>query len=116
MATFISLMSWTEQGIKDFRATVDRAEMAKKAAEQLGGTLKEVYWTVGPYDLVAVDGASGKQVWRHSAATWDKNVTAPRTAGGGGKEDGARAEPTAQPRGQHERGNGVEPHGRGEYQ
>jgi len=54
MATFISLMSWTEQGIKDFRATVDRAEMAKKAAEQLGGTLKEVYWTVGPYDLVAV--------------------------------------------------------------
>jgi uncharacterized protein with GYD domain len=54
MATFISLVNWTEQGIKDYRESVHRAEMSEKAAEQLGGTVKEVYWTTGPYDLVAV--------------------------------------------------------------
>ncbi len=54
MATYISLMNFTEQGIKDYRDTVNRAEMATKAVEQLGGTVKETYWTVGPYDLVAV--------------------------------------------------------------
>jgi uncharacterized protein with GYD domain len=52
--TFISLMNWTEQGVKDYRETIHRAEMAEKAAEQLGGTVKGLYWTVGPYDVVAV--------------------------------------------------------------
>jgi uncharacterized protein with GYD domain len=54
MPTFISLINWTEQGIRDYREAVNRAEMSEKAAEQLGGTVKEIYWTTGPYDLVAV--------------------------------------------------------------
>jgi uncharacterized protein with GYD domain len=53
MAKYISLISWTDQGIKNFRDTVDRAHAAQKAAEQLGGSLT-VYWTVGPYDIVAM--------------------------------------------------------------
>ncbi len=53
MAKYFSLISWTDQGIKNFRDTVDRAEAAQKVAEQLGGSLT-VYWTVGPYDIVAM--------------------------------------------------------------
>lgn len=53
MRTYISLINWTDQGIRNFRETVDRAEMAEKAAEQLGGSIK-VYWTVGEFDVVAI--------------------------------------------------------------
>jgi uncharacterized protein with GYD domain len=52
MATFISLINWTDQGAKDAARTVERAEAAKSLAE-MGGSL-EVYWTMGQYDIVAV--------------------------------------------------------------
>lgn len=54
MATFVSLISWTDQGIKNFRDTVSRADAASAAAEKMGGKIRDLYWTVGPYDLVAV--------------------------------------------------------------
>lgn len=54
MGTYISLIDWTDQGIKGFRDTLERAEMAGKVAEQLGGKLKDVYWTVGEHDIVAI--------------------------------------------------------------
>lgn len=53
MAKYISLISWTEKGIAEYRETVSRAKAAQQAAAALGGSL-EVHWTVGPYDLVAV--------------------------------------------------------------
>ena len=58
MATYINLLNWTEKGIGQFKGTVERAEAAKQLAEKLGGRLKEIYWTVGPYDLVAVSEAA----------------------------------------------------------
>jgi uncharacterized protein with GYD domain len=54
MPTYISLMNWTEKGVAGFRGTVDRAEAGKALAAKFGGALKEIYWTVGPYDIVAV--------------------------------------------------------------
>ncbi len=54
MPTYISLMNWTEKGLAGFRGTVDRAEAANALAAKFGGALKEIYWTVGPYDIVAV--------------------------------------------------------------
>jgi uncharacterized protein with GYD domain len=53
MARYVSLLSWTEQGAKDYRHTVDRAEAAKKLATDLGGSL-ETLWTLGSYDVVAI--------------------------------------------------------------
>jgi uncharacterized protein with GYD domain len=53
MSTFVSLINWTDEGVKAFKDTVDRAETAQKLAAKYGGSF-EVYWTVGPYDLVAV--------------------------------------------------------------
>jgi uncharacterized protein with GYD domain len=54
MATYISLINWTDKGISQFKDTVERAEAAKKLIAKFGGTLKEIYWTVGPYDLVTI--------------------------------------------------------------
>jgi uncharacterized protein with GYD domain len=54
MSTFVSLINWTEQGVANAKNTVNRSEDAKRAATAMGGSLKEIYWTVGPYDLVTV--------------------------------------------------------------
>ena len=47
----------TEQGVGAFKDTVDRAEAAQQLAGKFGGKLKEIYWTIGPYDIVAVSEA-----------------------------------------------------------
>lgn len=58
MPTYISLINWTEKGVAGFRDTVDRAEAGKALAAKFGGALREIYWTVGPYDIVAITEAS----------------------------------------------------------
>lgn len=54
MATYIALCNFTEQGISRVKETTQRADAAKKAAKQLGVDLREIYWTTGRYDLVAI--------------------------------------------------------------
>jgi uncharacterized protein with GYD domain len=53
MPKYVSLISWTEQGIANYKDTVSRAKAAQQVAADLGGSL-EVHWTVGPYDIVAL--------------------------------------------------------------
>jgi uncharacterized protein with GYD domain len=54
MPTYISLINWTDQGIRDFKETVSRAQAATELAGRMGGQLQHIYWTVGPYDIVTV--------------------------------------------------------------
>lgn len=54
MPTFVTLMNWTDQGIKSFRDSTDRADAARAAWQPLGITLKDIYWTIGSYDLVCI--------------------------------------------------------------
>ena len=54
MPTYVALIDWTEQGVKNFRDTVDRYEASRGQFEQMGVRLTQVYWTVGAHDLVAV--------------------------------------------------------------
>jgi uncharacterized protein with GYD domain len=54
MPTYISLINWTEQGIRAGKETLDRASAAAALAESMGGKLKDIYWTVGQYDVVTV--------------------------------------------------------------
>ncbi|HEX6401444.1 MAG TPA: GYD domain-containing protein [Actinomycetota bacterium] len=53
MAKYVSLISWTEQGIKSYQDSVARAEDAMKVAADMGGSL-QVLWTLGEYDIVAI--------------------------------------------------------------
>ena len=54
MATYILLANYTEQGIKGIKDTVKRTESVKELAKKAGCTMKESYWTLGAYDVVAV--------------------------------------------------------------
>lgn len=54
MATFISLLSFTDQGIRSIKESPKRAEAVKAMAKKMGVTIKELYWTLGHYDLVVV--------------------------------------------------------------
>jgi uncharacterized protein with GYD domain len=54
MPTFISLLNWTDQGIRAYGGTIDRSEAFAATLEGLGARLVDLYWTEGPYDLVGV--------------------------------------------------------------
>lgn len=54
MATFISLVNFTDQGIRGVKDSPKRAEAFKATAKKLGVTVKEIYWTVGRYDVVTI--------------------------------------------------------------
>ncbi len=54
MATFIVLLNFTDQGIRNVKETPGRYEKFRTMAEKQGVTVKNVYWTVGHYDIVMV--------------------------------------------------------------
>jgi uncharacterized protein with GYD domain len=54
VTTYVVLFNWTEQGIRNYKDSPNRAEAAKKQWGEAGIQIKDLYWTVGPFDLVAV--------------------------------------------------------------
>lgn len=54
MATYIALSSFTDQGIRNVKETTKRADAVKEAGRKVGVEMKEIYWTLGQYDLVVV--------------------------------------------------------------
>ena len=54
MAIFISLTSFTDQGIRNVQDTVKRADAVKAVASKFGVTVKDMYWTIGNHDMVVV--------------------------------------------------------------
>ena len=54
MPTYITLMNWTDQGIRTARETVQRRDQSDALAQKHGARIEQVYWTVGPYDIVAI--------------------------------------------------------------
>ena len=54
MALYIVLASFTEQGIRNIKDSPKRAEAFKDMAKKCGATVKDVFWTLGQYDIVAI--------------------------------------------------------------
>ena len=54
MPTYVVLMNWTDQGVRTVKDTVQRREQADALAFRHGARIEQVYWTVGPYDIVAI--------------------------------------------------------------
>ena len=54
MATFISLVNFTEQGIQNYKVSPERAAKFKSMAQKAGATVKEIYWTIGTCDAVII--------------------------------------------------------------
>jgi uncharacterized protein with GYD domain len=54
VTTYIMLINWTEQGVKNVRESPKRLDAAKKLLGEMGGSFKEFFLTMGDYDMVAV--------------------------------------------------------------
>jgi uncharacterized protein with GYD domain len=50
MPRYLSLIHFTDQGIRDIRDSTHRAEEFKRAVERSGGKTVDVYWAIGQYD------------------------------------------------------------------
>src|SRR6266850_7566384 len=61
MATFITLGNFTDQGIRNIKDTTRRAEAFRAMAQKAGVTVKELYYTMGQYDIVAIVEAPDEQ-------------------------------------------------------
>ena len=54
MATYISLVTYTQDGIKAIKESPRRVDGVRALAERLGGRMGDLYLTMGAYDLVAI--------------------------------------------------------------
>jgi uncharacterized protein with GYD domain len=63
VATYVVLMNWTEEGIKGFKDSTKRAAAAAEGMREMGITLKDIYWTIGTYDVVCVFDASDEETF-----------------------------------------------------
>ena len=54
MAINISLVNYTEQGIKSIKDSPKRAQGFRDLAKKHGVSVREIYWTAGQYDMVVI--------------------------------------------------------------
>jgi len=54
VTTYVVLINWTEQGVKNVRESPKRLDAAKKLLADMGGSFKDFYLTMGDCDMVAV--------------------------------------------------------------
>jgi len=52
--TYVSLVNWTDRGAQNFQDTIHRAEEFTKLVENSGGSVRDVLWTLGDYDSLAI--------------------------------------------------------------
>ena len=54
MPTYIALSTFTDQGIRAVRDTTKRAAAVKELAASFGVDMRNIYWTLGEFDLVVI--------------------------------------------------------------
>lgn len=54
MATYVTLINWTDQGIRAVKDSPKRLDAFKQMLKNAGGELRGVYLTLGAYDMVAI--------------------------------------------------------------
>ncbi len=52
MAMYVSLLQFTEQGIRNVKDTIKRGTAATAEAEKMGVKVTNSFWTMGTYDVV----------------------------------------------------------------
>ena len=63
MATYITLIRYTQQGIQNMKESPARLDKAKEAIKAAGGELKTFYLTMGQYDAVVISEAPSDEVY-----------------------------------------------------
>jgi uncharacterized protein with GYD domain len=77
MATYISLIKFTQQGITNIKDAAARLDSRKESLKALGTELKAFYLTMGRYDVVAIIEAPNDETAAKAAlaSASDGNVT-----------------------------------------
>ena len=61
MVTYIGLLNFTDKGMQGVKDTTKRAAAAKEMAKKFGVNMRDIFWTMGKYDLVCVLEAENEQ-------------------------------------------------------
>jgi uncharacterized protein with GYD domain len=54
MSTYVALLSWTDQGMRNISDSPKRLDASKKILAEMEGTVRAFYMTMGHYDMVLV--------------------------------------------------------------
>lgn len=54
MPLYVALGNWTDQGVKNVKDTAKRADAFAAAAKSMNCTVREILYTMGPYDLLTI--------------------------------------------------------------
>jgi uncharacterized protein with GYD domain len=61
MAAYIIMTHFTEQGARNIKDSPKRAEVAIALGKKMGVKVKEIFWTIGPYDTLMVAEAANDE-------------------------------------------------------
>ena len=82
MATFITTIKFTQQGVKGVNQTTKRAAALKAAAKKMGVKVTEIFWTMGDADGVLIfqapDDQTAASLLLHLAAAGNVQTTTVR--------------------------------------
>lgn len=54
MPTYILMLKWTSQGLKEIKQSADRLDAARKSFASEGITLKQFYMVMGEHDAIII--------------------------------------------------------------
>ena len=54
MAMYVSLIQFTDEGIRNIKDTIKRSQAAMAEAEKMGMKIIQPLWTMGAYDVVVL--------------------------------------------------------------
>jgi uncharacterized protein with GYD domain len=54
MATYVTLLSYTQKGVESIKQLPARIDAAKQAAKAVGAEIKQIYLVMGQYDAVII--------------------------------------------------------------
>ena len=63
MPTYVTLLKWTDQGIRNIKESPRRLEAARETMREAGGNLRDFYMVMGEYDLVIVGEAPDDETY-----------------------------------------------------
>ena len=61
MGTYVVLIQFTDQGIRTIKNSPQRASQVQEMAKSFGCEMKDIYWTLGQYDIVSIVEAGDDQ-------------------------------------------------------
>jgi uncharacterized protein with GYD domain len=54
MPTYVMLAKFTDQGVRHIKESPKRAEAFRSTCDKVGARVKDLYWTMGRYDIVVI--------------------------------------------------------------